>query len=108
MPTNTFNYRGFLHRHVFDTGIRKRWMFLNLVLKIFQAMLDALCPTEVSSFRRRLCAIFITEDREEDDEAREQLRQLTREFKYSRERIAFTYIYLDKQTEFLNALCEGN
>nr|CAG4648169.1 EOG090X0BKI [Moina brachiata] len=70
------------------------------------AMLDALCPTEVSSFRRRLCAIFITEDREEDDEAREQLRQLTREFKYSRERIAFTYIYLDKQTEFLNALCE--
>lgn len=71
-------------------------------------MLDALCPTEVSSFRRRLCAIFITEDREEDDEAREQLRQLTREFKYSRERIAFTYIYLDKQTEFLNALCEGN
>ena len=71
-------------------------------------MLDALCPTEMSSFRRRLCAIFITEDREEDDEARDQLRLLAQNFKYSRERIAFTYIYLDKQTEFLNALSEGS
>ena len=70
-------------------------------------MLDYLCPPEMSSSRRRLCVILVTEDSEEDDEAREQLRQFTRQFKYNPERIKFSYIFRNKQTEFLSALSSG-
>ena len=70
-------------------------------------MLDSLCPPEMSNARRRLCAILVTEDRAEDDEAREQLRQFTRQFKFSRERVTFTYIFRDKQNEFLSTLTKG-
>ena len=70
-------------------------------------MLDSLCPPESSNVRRRLCAILVTDDREEDEEAREQLRQFTRQFKFSRDRIAFSYVFREKQTEFLRALLEG-
>ena len=70
-------------------------------------MLDYLCPPEMSTSRRRLCVILVTEDREEDDEAREQLRQFTRQFKYNPERIKFSYIYRNKQTEFLSSLSNG-
>ena len=70
-------------------------------------MLDSLCPPEMSNARRRLCAILVTEDRAEDDEAREQLRQFTRQFKFSRERVTFTYIFGDKQNEFLSTLTKG-
>ena len=70
-------------------------------------MLDSLCPPESSNVRRRLCAILVTDDREEDEEARDQLRQFTRQFKFSRDRIAFSYVFREKQTEFLRALLEG-
>lgn len=67
-------------------------------------MLDSLCPPESSNARRRLCAILVTDDRDEDEEAREQLRQFTRQFKFSRDRITFSYVFREKQTEFLRAL----
>nr|CAG4641606.1 EOG090X049L [Eurycercus lamellatus] len=81
--------------------------YLQLPRLSSQVMLDSLCPPEISSVRRRLCAILVTEDREEDDEAREQLRKFTRTVKFSRDRITFTYIFRDKQTEFLSALSKG-
>ncbi len=67
-------------------------------------MLDSLCPPESSNVRRRLCAILVSDDRDEDEEAREQLRQFTRQFKFSRDRITFSYVFREKQTEFLRAL----
>jgi len=78
--------------------------YLQLPRLSSQSMLDYLCPPEMSTSRRRLCVILVTEDREEDDEAREQLRQFTRQFKYNPERIKFSYIYRNKQTEFLSSL----
>jgi len=78
--------------------------YLQLPRLSSQSMLDYLCPPEMSSSRRRLCVILVTEDSEEDDEAREQLRQFTRQFKYNPERIKFSYIFRNKQTEFLSAL----
>lgn len=71
-------------------------------------MLDSLCPPEISSVRRRLCAILVTEDRGEDDEAREQLRKFSRQVKFSREKITFAYIFREKQPEFLNSLSKGS
>lgn len=70
-------------------------------------MLDSLCPPESSNVRRRLCAILVTDDLEEDEEAREHLRQFTRQFKYSRDRIAFSYVFREKQIEFLRTLSQG-
>nr|SVE85425.1 EOG090X049L [Daphnia pulicaria] len=80
--------------------------YLQLPRLSSQNMLDSLCPPESSNVRRRLCAILVTDDREEDEEAREQLRQFTRQFKFSRDRIAFSYVFREKQTEFLRALLE--
>lgn len=80
--------------------------YLQLPRLSSQSMLDSLCPPERSNARRRLCVILVTQDRPEDDEPREQLRQFTRQFKFSRERITFTYIYGDKQNEFLSALTQ--
>jgi hypothetical protein len=51
-------------------------------------MLDSLCPPESSNVRRHLCTILVTDDREEDGKGREQLRQFTRQFEFSRDRIA--------------------
>jgi hypothetical protein len=70
-------------------------------------MLDSLCPPESSNVRRHLCTILVTDDREEDGKGREQLRQFTRQFEFSRDRIAFSYVFREKQTEFLRALLEG-
>nr|SVE76936.1 EOG090X049L [Daphnia lumholtzi]SVE77533.1 EOG090X049L [Daphnia lumholtzi] len=80
--------------------------YLQLPRLSSQKMLDLLCPPESSNVRRRLCAILVTEDREEDEEARKQLRHFTRQFKFSRERIVFSYLFREKQTEFLRALLE--
>nr|SVE73486.1 EOG090X049L [Daphnia atkinsoni] len=80
--------------------------YLQLPRLASQKMLDSLCPPESSNTRRRLCAILVTDDREEDEEAREQLRHFTRQFKFSRERIVFSYVFREKQTEFLRALLE--
>nr|CAG4650074.1 EOG090X049L [Sida crystallina] len=80
--------------------------YLQLPRLSSQSMLDSLCPPEMSNARRRLCAILVTEDRAEDDEARDQLRQFTRQFKFSRERVTFTYIFRDKQNEFLSSLTQ--
>lgn len=70
-------------------------------------MMDSLCPPESSYIRRRLCAILVTDDKDDDNEARQQLRQFTRQFKFSRDRIALSYIYSEKQIEFLRTLVEG-
>nr|SVE75054.1 EOG090X049L [Daphnia dolichocephala] len=80
--------------------------YLQLPRLSSQKMLDALCPPESSTVRRRLCAILVTSDREEDEEAREQLRHFMRQFKFSRERITFSYVFREKQAEFLRALLE--
>nr|CAG4643131.1 EOG090X049L [Ilyocryptus agilis] len=81
--------------------------FLVLPRLSSQDLLNSLCPPEISSPRRRLCAILVTEDGEEDDEAREQLRQFKMQFKYSRDRITFAYIFRDKQSQFIDALAIG-
>nr|CAG4646961.1 EOG090X049L [Megafenestra aurita]SVE92320.1 EOG090X049L [Megafenestra aurita] len=80
--------------------------YLQLPRLSSQKMLDSLCPPESSNTRRRLCAILVTDDLEEDEEAREHLRQFTRQFKFSRDRIAFSYVYREKQVEFLRSLLQ--
>jgi DnaJ family protein C protein 16 len=72
-----------------------------------QKILEELCPPESSKARRVLCAILVTEDREEDDEVRAQLRKFALESKISRDRVTFAYIYKEKQAEFLTALSKG-
>nr|CAG4640775.1 EOG090X049L [Eulimnadia texana] len=81
--------------------------YLQLPRLSSQAMLDALCPAESSRARRRLCVVLVTEDRPEDDPPREALREFARQFKVSRERLVFTYIFRDKQQDFVNALVKG-
>lgn len=69
--------------------------------------MDSLCPAESSITRRRLCAILVTDDLDEDEEARRNLRKFARQFKYSRDRVTFSYIFREKQPELLRSLVQG-
>lgn len=72
-----------------------------------QSMLDAVCPPEWSRPRKRLCAILITDPSNEHDGARNALRTYARHAPWGADRIRFTYIYMGKQTEFIETLKSG-
>jgi len=82
--------------------------YLQLPRLSSQKIFEELCPPESSKARRLLCVILVTEDREEDDEVRAQLRKFALESKISKDRVTFSYIYKEKQTEFLNTLSKGS
>ncbi|CAL8147772.1 unnamed protein product [Orchesella dallaii] len=83
--------------------------FLNLPRLSSQSIMDTICPTESSVYRRRLCVVFLTRDTTKlhDEEKVEQLRQYaTRPSLPSR--VKFAYVYEDKQRDFISALSSGN
>nr|CAG4649242.1 EOG090X049L [Scapholeberis mucronata]SVE93548.1 EOG090X049L [Scapholeberis mucronata] len=82
--------------------------YLQLPRLTSQEVLDSLCPPESSSVRRRLCAILITDDLNEDEEAQQHLRKFSRQFKFSRDRMTFCYLFRKQQSEFLRTLTEGD
>nr|CAG4646174.1 EOG090X049L [Macrothrix elegans] len=81
--------------------------FLQLPRLSSQLVFDSICPSEISSVRRRLCVILVTEDKQDDDEARQQMRHFSQQVKISRDRVTFSYIFLDKQKDFVSSLSEG-
>ncbi|XP_076028926.1 dnaJ homolog subfamily C member 16 l(3)80Fg isoform X2 [Oratosquilla oratoria] len=81
--------------------------FLILPRLSSQAVFDSLCPVESMRARRRLCVVLVTED----NPAHEPSRQALRDFATgvgARERVRYTYIFREKQIEFINALTEGS
>ncbi|KAJ9586685.1 hypothetical protein L9F63_019723, partial [Diploptera punctata] len=72
-----------------------------------QGMFDALCPPEWARPRKRLCVVLVSEDTPYHDEPRQALREFAQEAPYSTERVRFTYIFQEKQTEFVSALANG-
>ncbi len=78
--------------------------FLQLPRLSSQSVLDALCPPEASRSRRRLCVTLITRDEPAHDPHRQALRDFLREYKFSPERVRFTYVLAEKQAEFVGSL----
>jgi DnaJ family protein C protein 16 len=72
-----------------------------------QGMFDALCPPEGALPRKRLCVVLVSENTPYHDEPRQALREFAQEAPYSADRVRFTYIFQERQTEFVSALANG-
>jgi DnaJ family protein C protein 16 len=70
-------------------------------------MFDALCPPEWAPPRKRLCVVLVSENTPYHDEPRQALREFAQAAPYSAERVRFTYIFHERQTEFVSALANG-
>jgi DnaJ family protein C protein 16 len=72
-----------------------------------QGMFDALCPPERTPPRKHLCVVLVSENTPYHDEPRQALRKFAHEAPYSAERVRFTYIFQERQAEFVSALANG-
>ncbi|KAL0267988.1 UNVERIFIED_CONTAM: hypothetical protein PYX00_010093 [Menopon gallinae] len=73
-----------------------------------QKMMDSVCPVEWAKPRKRLCIVLISENTEDHDEPRQAMRQFAQESLYNSERVRFSYIYQERQQEFINSLLTGS
>ena len=78
--------------------------FLQLPRLSNQMVFDALCPVEVSKLRKRLCVTLITGDRQEHEQYRQALRDFVQEYKFSSDRVRFSYVLADRQSDFVSSL----
>lgn len=81
--------------------------FLKLPRLSSQAVFDSLCPPESSRTRKKLCVVLFTRNDPEHEEAREALREFIEAHRFSPERVRFTYILLERQTQFVSAVTQG-
>ena len=71
-------------------------------------MFDALCPVESVRSRRRLCVVLVTQDDPSHDPSRAALREYAiSDQARERDRVRYTYLFREKQVEFMNALTAG-
>ncbi|KAK6618367.1 hypothetical protein RUM44_002819 [Polyplax serrata] len=73
-----------------------------------QKVMDSVCPIEWTRRRKRLCVVLISENTKEHDEPRQAMRQFAQESTYNSERVRFSYIYQERQQEFINSLLLGS
>lgn len=81
--------------------------FLTLPRLSNQAMLDSVCPPEWLRPQKRLCAVLISQNSPVHDFARLKFRQAAHESPYSTERVRYTYVFKEAQSEFVSALLNG-
>ncbi len=85
-------------------------LFLQLPRLSSQTVFDALCPAESSRHQKKLCVTLVTQEAlEEHERYRQALRDFAQEhiFSFSPERVKFTYVLLEKQSEFVKSLTSG-
>ncbi|KAK4305788.1 hypothetical protein Pmani_022334 [Petrolisthes manimaculis] len=80
--------------------------FLVLPRLSSQSVFDALCPVESMRARRRLCVVLVTQDDPAHDPSRAALRDYATATDQARERerVRYTYLFREKQVDFMNAL----
>uniref|UniRef100_A0A0A1WZF6 DnaJ homolog subfamily C member 16 n=1 Tax=Zeugodacus cucurbitae TaxID=28588 RepID=A0A0A1WZF6_ZEUCU len=72
-----------------------------------QQVLEGVCPAEWSQPRKRLCVILITENNDSHNFARIVFRNIALQAEYSIERVRFTYMFKERQKDFINAISKG-
>jgi len=70
-------------------------------------MLDAVCPVEWTRQRKRLCVVLVCQNTIDHENARQAMRRFIQEGSYNPQRVHFSYIYQEKQTEFLETISES-
>jgi len=92
LPTNTI------------LEVMEKHQYLQLPRLSNQKVFDSLCPVESTRTRKRLCVVLFTRETEEDVAARQAMRDWVLARRYSKERVHFTYMLVDKQKQFVSAL----
>lgn len=81
---------------------------LTALSSLLQAVFDALCPVESVRSRRRLCVVLVTQNDPSHDPSRAALREYAMSDQArERDRVRYTYLFREKQVEFMNALTSG-
>lgn len=73
----------------------------------FKGIFESLCPVERKKpMRKRLCVVLVTKRSTDFDAHRESFRQYAQlsQYKNQEQRVRLTYIYHDRQSEFVNSL----
>lgn len=84
------------------------FFFTYLFIFQLQSVFDALCPVEFVRSRRRLCVVLVTQDDPAHDSSRAALREYAAsDQSRGRDRVRYTYLFREKQVEFMNALTAG-
>lgn len=71
---------------------------------LLQSVMDAICPTETSIYRRRLCVLLI--DGGTSVEHQNGLRKFA--ISWDHPRVRFAYVFPDRQRDFITSLGSGN
>jgi DnaJ family protein C protein 16 len=94
LPTNTI------------LEVIEKHQFLQLPRLSSQKVFDSLCPVGTSRTRKRLCVILFTRESPDHDQYRQMMREFINRNNYSGDRVRFTYIYMDRQQQFLSAVSQ--
>ena len=77
--------------------------FLQLPRLSSQSVFDALCPPGSARTRKRLCVVLFTSVVPEHEKYRASLREFSRKYKFSPERVRFSYVFVERQKSFVDS-----
>ena len=96
IPTNT----------VID--VMEKHQYLQLPRLSNQKVFDSLCPPESTRVSKRLCVVLFTREAEGMEDHRQAMRDFVHSHKFSKDRVRFTYMLVERQAQFVNALIDNN
>ena len=77
--------------------------FLQLPRLSSQSVFDSLCPPGSARNRKRLCVVLFTSVVPEHEKYRASLREFSRKYKFSPERVRFSYVFVERQKSFVDS-----
>merc|ERR1719340_137425 len=95
IPTNTI------------VDIMEKHQYLQLPRLSNQKVFDSLCPVESTRVSKKLCVVLFTSEAEGMESYRQAMREFIHSHKFSKERVRFTYMLVERQKQFVSALTES-
>ena len=96
IPTNTI------------LDVMEKHQYLQLPRLSNQKVFDNLCPPESTRVSKRLCVVLFTSEAEDMEGYRQAMRDFIHSHKFSKERVRFTYMLVERQKQFVSALTASN
>ena len=96
IPTNTI------------LDVMEKHQYLQLPRLSNQKVFDNLCPPESTRVSKRLCVVLFTSEAEGMEGYRQAMRDFIHSHKFSKERVRFTYMLVERQKQFVSALTASN
>ena len=84
-------------------GVIDAHQFLQLPRLSSQSVFDSLCPPGSARTRKRLCVVLFSSVSPEHEEYRASLREFSRRYKFSPERVRFGYVFVERQAAFVDS-----